>query len=489
MPKWARIVRACFALLFRAMPRFLISLATVLAIAGCASEPQDISSVIPAIPDTFKERAAHWIALAPAETQARGEWWRVFADPVLDELVERAGRKNTSIQLAAARLAQARALVRSADAGRYPQLSLGAAAARQGGPLINAAGSDGTLFSASAGLSYELDLSGRLAAASSAEQLDAQAREAMLQSARLMVQADVAQTYFAVRALDAERALLRQVQSDYRQQLALTERRERAGYASELDVQLNRSQVATVDGEALALDQRRAQLEHALALLLGELASTFRLAEARWDGALPVIPAGIPSRLLARRPDVSAAQRTVQAQGARRRAARLAWFPNLVLTGSGGYASPDLGDLFMMSTRAWGVGALLALPVLDGGRRSATLQRADADLDALLAAYREQILVAFREVEDQLSALRLLAGQVEVQGAALASTARASLLAQSRYRSGQSSQLDVLLVQRDEFQAKRQAVRLRLAQFQSTVGLVRALGGSWDDLAATGPAT
>jgi multidrug efflux system outer membrane protein len=142
-----------------------------------------------------------------------------------------------------------------------------------------------------------------------------------------------------------------------------------------------------------------------------------------------------------------------------------------------------------MSTRAWGVGALLALPVLDGGRRSATLQRADADLDALLAAYREQILVAFREVEDQLSALRLLAGQVEVQGAALASTARASLLAQSRYRSGQSSQLDVLLVQRDEFQAKRQAVRLRLAQFQSTVGLVRALGGSWDDLAATGPAT
>jgi multidrug efflux system outer membrane protein len=462
------------------MPRLLIVLVTALSIAGCASEPQDITTSIPSIPAAFKQADARWIALAPAEAQPRGEWWRVFADPILNQLVARADRNNTSIELAAARLAQARALVRSSGAGRYPQLGIGAAASRQGGPLVNAAGSDGTLFSAGASLSYELDLSGRLAKAVDAERLDAEARDAMLQSTRLMVQADVATAYFSLRALDAERTLLHQMQSEYRQQLALTERRERAGYAAELDVQLNRSELAAVDGEALALDQRRAELEHALALLTGELASGFELAEARWDGAPPVIPAGIPSRLLARRPDVSAAQRTVQAQQARRRAARLAWFPNLVLTSSGGYASGDLDDLFRMSMRAWGVGALLALPVLDGGRRSANLQRADAELEATLAAYREQVLVAFRDVEDQLSALRLLAEQVRVQAGALASTARASVLAQSRYHSGQSSQLDVLLVQRDEFKAKRQAVRLRLAQYQATVGLVRALGGSWD---------
>jgi multidrug efflux system outer membrane protein len=470
------------------MRRILIFLMPALALGGCASEPRDVVSAIPAMPATFKEGNAEgdmrWVALAPSEAHARGAWWRVFGDPVLDDLVARAERSNTTIGLAAARLARARALVRSADAARAPQLGLGGAATRQGGPLLNAAGSDGTLFSAGASLSYELDLSGRLARVAEAELLDAEAHEALLQSARLLVQADVAQAYFSVRALDAERALLRQMQSEYRQQLALTERRERAGYAAELDVQLNRSEVAAVDGEALALDQHRAQLEHALALLTGELASSFRLAEAPWHGALPAIPAGIPSRLLARRPDVSAAQRTVQAQEARRRAARLAWFPDLALTASGGYASDELDNLFRTSMRAWGVGALLALPLLDGGRRNATLARADADLEATRVAYREQVLGAFRDVEDQLSALRLLAGQADVQAGALASTARASRLAQSRYHSGQSSQLEMLLVQRDEFKARRQAVRLRLAQYQATVGLVRALGGSWD---ATGP--
>jgi multidrug efflux system outer membrane protein len=188
----------------------------------------------------------------------------------------------------------------------------------------------------------------------------------------------------------------------------------------------------------------------------------------------------LPSTLLTRRPDVAAAQRKLLAEQARGEAARLAWFPNLFLTGAFGHASPDLTQLLEGSARAWSVGSLLALPLLDGGRRRAQLAQADARSQAALAAYRERILVAFRETEDQLSSLRLLAGEETAQGKALKASERTVQLAQSRVDRGLSSQLDLILVRRDALQAKRQALRLKLARFQATVGLFRALGGDWE---------
>ena len=456
----------------------LVPLVAALMIAGCATSSNFTPTAAPAAPAAFKERSGAWTQATPAEAQARGRWWAVFADPVLDGLVERADANNTSIQLAGARLAQARALLRSADADKLPQVGVSAAATR-GNLLTPGVTTPVTVLSAGANVSYEPDLFGRLAKASNAAALDAQSREALLQSARLAVQSDVAQTYFVLRALDDERALVRETVGAYRDTLRLTERRYQAGDVAELDLARVRTEVAATESQALALDQRRAGLEHALAVLLGELPSGLTVAEADWNGALPQVPPGVPSTVLARRPDVAAAQRAMQAAQARVGVAQAAWFPDVALTASGGFASTDLGDLFKWSARSWGIGALLSLPVFDGGRREASLQNANAQWDAAAAGYREQVLVAFREVEDQLSALRLLADQAGVQAQAVDSATRATVLSTSRYRNGYVSQLELLDARRSELANRREALQVRAAQYQATVGLIRALGGDW----------
>lgn len=459
------------------VPVRLTGLVMALVLAGCAAVPAIDPATLPATPAAFKEAEGRFVAAAPAEAQSRGEWWKSFADPVLDGLVERAVRDNTSIQAAAARLAQARALVRSANAERGLQAGLGAGVTRQA--EAGAGGAARTLASAGANLSYELDLFGRLARASDAASLDAQAREALLQSTRLLVQADVAQTYLALRAADTERALVRDTVEAYRNTLRLTERRVQAGDVAELDAARVRTDLASTEAEALALDRHRAQLEHALAVLVGEPASSFGVASSTAAVSLPQVPPGVPSTVLARRPDVAAAMKQLQVAQARVGVAQSAWFPSLSLTASGGYASPEVSDLFKWSARAWGVGALLSLPIFDGGRREAGVQGARAQLDAALAAYREQVLVAFKDVEDELSALRLLDAQSEAQARAVASATRATALSESRYRNGLVSQLELLDAQRSELRNRRQAVQVRAAQEQATVGLIRALGGGW----------
>lgn len=468
----------------------LAPLFAALVLAGCATTPAFEPTAAPAAPAAFKELDGRWAAIQPAEAQPRGEWWKAFGDPLLDDLVARAERHNTSIQLAAARLAQARALVRATDADRLPQLGLAAGANRQTASPAFGTTAPGTVFNAGVGASYEPDLFGRLAKASNAAALDAQSREALVQSTRLLVQSDVTQTYFGLRALDAERALVRQTVGAYRDTLHLTERRYQAGDVAELDLARVRTEVASTESQALALDQRRAALEHALAVLLGELPSALTVAEADWGGALPQVPPGVPSTVLARRPDVAAAQRAMQAAQVRVGVAQAAWFPDVSLTASGGFASTDLGDLFKWSARSWGIGALLSLPLFDGGRREAGVQSANAQWDAAAAGYREQVLVAFRDVEDQLSALRLLADQAGAQAQAVDSASRATLLSTSRYRNGYVSQLELLDARRSELANRRLALQVRSAQYQATVGLIRALGGGWGDApaAAQGPA-
>lgn len=455
----------------------LTPLLLALVLVGCVTAP----SVPPAgqavvTPAAFKEDG-RWALAAPAEAQPRGLWWKAFADPMLDDLVERAAARNTSIQMAAARLTQAQALLRSADARRMPQLGAAAEVDRHHAPAL--AQGLGTAVSAGLNLSYELDLFGRLAQASEAAALDAQARAALLQSTRLLVQAQVAQSYLSLRALDAERALVRETIAAYQATLSLTERRHEAGDVAELDVVRVRTEVAATQSQALELDRRRASVEHALAVLVGEAASGFDLPPGDWQTALPMIPAGVPSTVLTRRPDVSAAQAGMMAAQARVGEARAAWFPAVSLTASGGHASPELGDLFRWSTRAWGVGALMSLPLFDGGRREAGVRSARAELEVAGAAYREQVLVAFKEVEDQLSALRLLSEQAQAQARAVDSAGRATTLSESRYRNGLVSQLELLDAQRSELHNRRQALQVKAAQYQATVGLIRALGGDW----------
>ena len=458
----------------------LLPLLTALVIAGCATVPEIDPSSLPAAPAAFKEAGARFTVAPPAAASPRGEWWKAFADPQLDDLVARADRSNTSIQVAAARLAQARAIARITDADRMPQLSASGSVTRASG-YVNGTGGPARDFGAvGANLGYEVDLFGKLSRASEAASLDAQSREALLQSTRLLVEAEVAQTYLALRALDVERALVRGTVGAYRETLDLTERRFRAGDVAELDVARARTEVAATESEALALDQRRAQLEHALAVLVGEVSSAFDLPAGEWNTALPAIPAGVPSTVLTRRPDVSAAQLGMLSAQQRVGVAKAAWFPDLSLTATGGYASPDLGDLFKWSARAWGVGALLSLPVFDGGRRAAGVQNASAQLDEAVARYREQVLVAFRDVEDQLSQLRLLHDQAEAQARAVQSAARTTSLSDARYRNGLVSQLELLDARRSELRNRRQELQVRAAQYQATVGLIRALGGGWE---------
>jgi outer membrane protein, multidrug efflux system len=463
----------------------LLPLVAALVLAGCSTTPVIEPTAAPAAPAAYKETDGRWAALKPAEAQARGEWWKAFADPLLDELVARADRQNTSIQLAAARLAQARALVRATNADRLPQVGASAGVSRQTTNPGFGTTAPATGFNAGLGASYEPDLFGRIAKAVDAATLDAESREALVQSTRLVVQSDVAQTYFALRALDAERALVRQTVVAYRDTLRLTERRYQAGDVAELDLARVRTEVSATESQALALDRRRAELEHALAVLVGELPTNASLTEAanqaEWAGALPLVPPGVPSAVLARRPDVAAAQRAMQAAQVRVGVARAAWFPDVSLTASGGFASSDIGDLFKWSARAWGIGALLSLPVFDGGRREAGVQNANALWDAAAAGYREQVLVAFRDVEDQLSALRLLADQAETQTQAVDSASRATVLSTSRYRNGYVSQLELLDARRTELANRRLALQVRAAQYQATVGLVRALGGGWGE--------
>ncbi|QID17906.1 efflux transporter outer membrane subunit [Nitrogeniibacter mangrovi] len=469
----------------KASKRRLMPLAAALLLVGCTTVPAIDPADLPLVPPAFKEGNAAWTQAPPAEDQPRGQWWKVFDDPVLDALEARAIERNNEIRIATARLAQARALVRATEADRAPQLGVDASVVRQGGTLARASGTDGTLGRVGATLAYEVDLFGRLAEASRAASLDADAQAALLQDARLLIQSNVAQSYLALRAVDAERALVRQSVDAYRDTLALTQRRYDAGDVGELEVARVQTELAANESQALALDRQRTALEHALAVLMGDATANFSLIEEDWRSDLPVIPAGVPSTVLTRRPDVAAAQRAMLAAQARVGVAKAAWFPSFSLTANGGYASPDLEDVFKWSARSWGIGALLSLPIFDGGRRDAAIENAAAQLDIALGTYRERVLVAFKDVDDQLAALRLLAAQAEAQARAVAAAKRATTLSDYRYRDGLVSQLDVLDARRSELANRRAALQVRAARFQATVALIRAIGGGWGALCDT----
>ncbi|RFO96627.1 RND transporter [Rhodoferax lacus] len=458
-----------------------------LLLAGCASTqvpPQPLA--LDARLQAFKTQAPEADATAVAAPAADDRWWTAFADPVLDQLVDQASTSNTDIRIAAARLAQTQALASQTGAARQPQLGLGAGAVRQQGPLVNAAGTEGTLFTAAATLSYEVDVLGRLAQAGDAAALDAQQRQSLLESARLLTQAQVVQTYVALRALDADMDLLRHSLALDRQSLRIQAYRLQSGALSELEYERLQGAATGQTLETQRLQQRRDELENTLAVLLGQAASEFRLDRTDapdWvtgQRALPAVRAGLPSTVLQRRPDIAAAQAAVLAGQKRLGVTQSAWFPSLSLTGTTGFASAELSTLVAASMQTWAFGVLANLPVFDGGRRQAGIAMADAELSAAVASYHQHLLQALREVEDQLSAQRLLAQQNAALERMQGSAARASELSQARFDSGSISQLDWLEVQRRELQGRRQLVQLRAARCQATTGLVRALGGGWN---------
>jgi outer membrane protein, multidrug efflux system len=430
---------------------------------------------LPPTPPVFYEASSSTTPTTPPISE---KWWTIFADPALDQLVDRAEKGNSDIQLAAARLSQARAQSRGAAAAQLPQFDISGNASKQTGALINAAGGGGTLYSLGGNLSYELDVLGRLSKGKKAARLDTAAAGELVRAARLLIQADTVQAYFEIRTLDEERAALANAAVNERAALDILEARARNGLVSELDVVQARGALATINADLIALDRRRAEVEHGLAFLMGEVPSKLDIIGAA-IAPPPQIPPDIPSAMLARRADIAAAERRLGAATLRIGIAKASWLPQLSLTGSRGYASPSLGSLLQSATQNFGIGFLLSLPFLDGGRRAAAIKSAKADVQLAAVEYRAQILTAFRDVENQLSAVRLLGDQSAVIATASAANLRAKDITEARHRNGMISRLDVLEANRTQLQSARDAVQNKFARYVATIGLVRALGGGW----------
>ncbi|WP_426174157.1 efflux transporter outer membrane subunit [Massilia sp. TWR1-2-2] len=460
-------------------------LLAALLLVACSSTPVLDAPAVP-VPAAFKEASqpvtaadgTTWKSAQPAEAQARGQWWLAFHDPVLSAMVDEATTANASLAVAAARVKQARALAGLAESDRSVQLGAAVGAQRSG-----ATSQRSTAYQASLSASYEVDLFGRVAAGVSAAQADASGSEATYRSVLLALQADVAQTYFRIRATDAELAALAKSVDLRQQSVKVNQSRFDNGDIGEFDLVRAKTELAAARAEAIGLQRQRLQLEHALAVLLGKPAADFAaqsnpLLEA---ALLPAIPAGLPSALLERRPDITAAQRAMVASNARIGQARAAMFPALGLSAAGGGESSALSNVLKWSSRSWLLGALMSVPIIDGGRNKANVARSEAVLEESVAAYRQNVLVAFAEVEDNLAGLRILAGQSEQIDAGVVLARRSADLAQKLYQAGRSSYLDLLDAQRNLALIERNAAQLRGSQAVTTVALIRSLGGGWDN--------
>ena len=449
----------------------------VLLLAGCAAVPLPPTTGLPPLPQAFKSASS---PPGPPLAALPEGWWQVFNDPELDQLVARATAHNASIAVAAAQLARARALVRSTEAARSPRADVRGSAGRQGGPLVNAAGDEGNLFTTSLTLAWEADLLGRLEHGRAAAGHDADARRALLRDARLLVQIDLVRQYLALHALDAELVLARQQDADIRAALAIAERRVAGGQLPRSALVPLRLQAAQAGAEVPDLVRRRAQRENALAVLLGEPAPAFALAPQARLPAVPAIPAGVPVATLTRRPDVAAALDTLLAARERVGQAAASGAPDLQLAASGGLAASGVGSLLALSARTWSLGALGSLPLFDGGRREAAVQVADADFQAAQAGYRARYLGALQDVEDQLALVRSLEDKAAARAAAADASREARAIADRRLGLGLVSEVDLLDARQADLRQQRALLQVHAEQLLAAVDLVRALGGGWE---------
>jgi multidrug efflux system outer membrane protein len=402
-------------------------------------------------------------------------------------MIDEATTYNANLSAAAARVKQARAIAGIAEADRIPTVNVEGNVQRSrtspaapGLPLGESVGPF-TTWQGQLTASYEVDLFGRVRNNIDAAHADANASAATFRSVLLALQADVAQDYFRLRADDAELAFLKETVRLREESVRIIQRRFDLGDVGELDLSRAKTDLSTTRSDTIAVERERAQLEHALAVLLGKPPAAFTAENNPLlaGSTLPAIPAGLPSALLERRPDIAAAQNAMMAANARIGVARSAIFPSLVLTGAGGVASEGLSDVFKWSSRTWVIGALLSMPVIDGGRNRSNIARTEAGLEESVASYRQSVLGAFAEVEDNLVGLRTLAGQAQTIDDAVTSARRSTALATSLYQGGRSGYLDVLDAQRNQVTVERTAVQLRGAMATTTVALVRSLGGGW----------
>ena len=450
----------------------------IAALAACAIGPEH-QRPSAAAPTAYKEApteaGATWFPAAPADALDRGDWWRLFGDAALNELMAQVEPANQNVAAAVANYRQAQALVREARAARFPVLGVSAAARRSGGRSTPEQRS----VDASLDADWAPDLWGRLGRGVERAAATEQASAADLAADRLSAQGELAIDYFQLREADAEAALLQQTLEGYERSLQITQNRYAAGVVPRTDVLQAETQLANTRAEIAALRADRARFEHAIAVLVGKAPAEFSLPEAPWTVAVPAIPLGVPSTLLERRPDIAAAERDVAAANAQIGIERSAFFPSLTLGASIGSGGSRIGDLFSASGALWSLGVSVAQTIFDAGATRARVAGAEASRDAAVARYRQTVLVAFQSIEDQLSTTRSLAeqGALRRQASSAADLIEQQIL--NRYRAGQVSYTEVVTAQASALAARRSLVRIAVERQVSAITLIQALGGGW----------
>ncbi len=454
----------------------------LLFLASCTTVGADYAR--PEVP-----AAAAWKDPTPATPMApdsipRGAWWKLFGDAQLDALQERVATGNQDLKASLARIEQVLASTKAVRAGLYPSLTANPSWSRtEYSPNAGLPFTSDTIseIRAPIDLSWEFDLWGRVRRAVEAGERDADALAAAFESLRLALHAEVASSWFTLRAFDAEIAVLRRSVAVRREALELISSRAAAGTSNDLDVARTENEVANAEAELADVARRRSELQNALAVLAGVSPSEFEAEVGTWTTSVPPqVPAGLPSELLERRPDVAQAERELAARNARIGVAEAAYFPALRLTGYGGFQSGELNDLFDAQSRIWNLMPSLSIPIFQGGRLEADEARARAAYEESVANYRQRVLVAFREVQDALTATKLYAEQSEAQARAVESAQRAARLSRTRFDAGFVDYLDVVDGDRVRLVAERTAAVLQGRRFVTAVQLVRALGGGWN---------
>ncbi|HEV8541663.1 MAG TPA: efflux transporter outer membrane subunit, partial [Verrucomicrobiae bacterium] len=409
-----------------------------------------------------------WKEGAPRDHLPKDHWWELFGDPVLNHFEEQTLSANYELKAALARLEQSRATARVARSALFPEISVDPAYGRERyspnqEPSFGAI--TATTIRAPIDLSYEIDIFGRVRHGFEAARAETAASAAAYQNLLLTLQADVAVNYFRLRALDSEVAAVARTVGLRQEQLSLVKGRFDAGIGNDLDIARAQTELANTEAEAAALARQRAELENALAILTANNPSNFRVAadasnSTFWNPEPPLVPVGLPSELLERRPDVAEAERQIAAANARVGIARAAAFPVVRLTGTAGFLSADFDSVFNWESRIWSLGPSVSLPIFSGGRIRAEKARANAAHEEAIARYRQRVLVAFGDVENSLATIKFLATQKEAQDRALANARKAAALADTRYKAGFVGYLDVVDASREVLQFERASVQL-----------------------------
>jgi len=461
----------------------LVGLAALL-LGGCMVGPDYAKPSVPMTP-AYKE-AEGWKAAEPSDHLPRGQWWAIFSDPELHALEEEVATANQNLKIAEARLREARALVRFNRAALFPTIStsFGASSIRDSGnrpflsPSVSTGSSGDVLLSLD--MSYEIDLWGRVRRTVAAARHEAQATAADLETARLSLQAELAMDYFELRAADAQKQLLDETVKAFEAALQLTTNRFQGGAAPRSDVAQAQTQLDTTLAQATDVTVQRAQLEHAIATLIGKPPAAFSLSPRPLATPPPGIPVGLPSQLLERRPDIAAAERRVAEANEQIGIAKAAYYPTVMLNASVGFEGSSFGNVLNASSLLWAVGASITQTIFDAGRRRATSDVAIAAYDATVAAYRQTTLTAFQQVEDNLAALRILEQEAQQQRRAVESAQLSLQLFTNRYRGGVDNYLQVITAQTVTLANQRTEIDILRRRVDASVLLVKALGGGWD---------